>query len=128
MKRLRYERPHKLTRLHEELLAAGIRPERVEGDGATCWLTVADAVDEAAVAAVVNAHDATAASSGERQMANRTALHARARAARAELIDLAGKIAAGTATAAERTRALELLCRATAALIRLELAELEASD
>lgn len=59
MARLAYTRPNKLSLLHDELLAAGITPERVEGHGDHIWITVADDVSEAAVEAVVEAHDPT---------------------------------------------------------------------
>jgi hypothetical protein len=54
---LHYTRPNHLARLHDELLAAGITLERVEGDGDDIWITVTDGVSEASVAAVVGAHD-----------------------------------------------------------------------
>lgn len=60
-KRLPFAKAHRLSKLHDELLAAGITPERVEGtvDGKTCWITVDDAFDPAVVQAVVDAHDPT---------------------------------------------------------------------
>lgn len=58
-KRLHYTKPHLLSKLHDELIAAGIVPERVEGDGEDVWLTVTDGTVESAVAAVVDAHDPT---------------------------------------------------------------------
>jgi hypothetical protein len=54
--RLHYAKTHSLSKLHDELLAAGIAPERVEGKDGAIWITVADGVSEAAVAAVVGAH------------------------------------------------------------------------
>lgn len=60
-KQLQYVRPHLLSRLHDELVAAGIRPERVEGIGDEITLTVPDSQSEAPVAAVVQAHNAAPA-------------------------------------------------------------------
>ena len=73
MKRLSYAKVNNLSSLHDELLAAmpALRPvlnasgDReavmgVEGRGANIWLTVPDTADEAAIAAVVAAHDALA--------------------------------------------------------------------
>jgi hypothetical protein len=57
---LHYTRPNRLDVLHDQLLAAGIIPELVEGLGDDVWLTVADDQDPADVEAVVEAHDATA--------------------------------------------------------------------
>jgi len=73
MKRLHFAKPNNLSRLHNELLTAiptlaqtrlnaeGRRealPENVllEGMGNDIWLTVPDTADEAAIAAVVQAH------------------------------------------------------------------------
>ena len=72
MKRLHFAKPNNLSRLHDELLAAipTLRPipnargenepvMAVEGRGDDIWLTVPDDADEAAIAAIVQAHDAT---------------------------------------------------------------------
>lgn len=59
MKTLQYSRPNLLARLHDEILAAGIVPTRVEGAGNEIRITVEDAVSDASVAAVVAAHDPT---------------------------------------------------------------------
>jgi hypothetical protein len=72
MKRLHYNRPNNLSKLHDELLAAipALRPVpnddgelvavmRVEGREDDIWLTVPDDADEAAIAVVVDAHDPT---------------------------------------------------------------------
>ncbi len=59
MKTLRYSHPNLLARLHDELLAAGITPERVEGRGEDIWITVADGANEQTIAVVVAAHDPT---------------------------------------------------------------------
>lgn len=57
--RLEFTREHALSKLHDELLAAGVVPELVEGDGETCWITVADDADAELVRQVVDAHDPT---------------------------------------------------------------------
>ncbi|HEY9750219.1 MAG TPA: hypothetical protein V6C63_16160 [Allocoleopsis sp.] len=62
--RLIYTKPHNLNRLHQELIAEvpSLAPENgkarliIEGDGHTVVLTVPDESDQAAIAAVVNAH------------------------------------------------------------------------
>ena len=50
---------HDLDKLHNELHAAGIRPELVESDGHTVWLTFPSKPDTAAIEAVLAAHDPT---------------------------------------------------------------------
>lgn len=57
MKRLAYSRPHRLALLRDQLLAAGIVPLQLEGDGAELQLSVADDAPEALIASVVAAHD-----------------------------------------------------------------------
>ena len=79
MKRLHFQIPNNLSLLHDELLAAipGLGPApntlgildsdteqvelepviAVEGDGSNVWLTVPDDADQAAIRAVVLAHD-----------------------------------------------------------------------
>lgn len=47
----------RLAKLHQELLNAGITPERVEGSDLTIWLTLADGTNVATVDALVAAHD-----------------------------------------------------------------------
>ena len=73
MKRLHFPIPSNLSLLHEEILDAipTVAPVmnvtngqleavmRVEGNDNNVWLTVPDDVDEAAIAVVVQAHDAT---------------------------------------------------------------------
>lgn len=71
MKKLTYTKANFLTKLHEELLAlpalqsavgaSGYREAvfTIFGDGNTVTLVVPDGTDEAAIAAIVNAHDAT---------------------------------------------------------------------
>lgn len=70
MKRLQFNRPNNLSKLHDELLAAipALRPVlntqdrqeavmRVEGSGDTVWLEVPNTADTAAIGVVVQAHD-----------------------------------------------------------------------
>jgi hypothetical protein len=66
MRTLTYTRPHDLSRLHDELLAAGAIPlltdkgtTPVQGLGDEIYLTVPDDADEQAIAAIVAAHDPT---------------------------------------------------------------------
>jgi hypothetical protein len=56
-----FDKPHHLSRLHDELIADGITPESVRGqpDGDLFWITV-PAVLQPQVSAVVEAHDAVA--------------------------------------------------------------------
>ncbi len=65
---LRYTRPHLLSALHDELIAAGLPPTRCEGGYAgrpdELTLEYAPDVDEVAVAAVVARHDREAAQRG----------------------------------------------------------------
>ena len=74
MKRLDFARPNNLSALHDELMEAipTLRPSKdkdgnltptiqVEGLGDDVWLTVPDTADEAAISAVVQAHDPTIA-------------------------------------------------------------------
>lgn len=66
-KTLAYTRPHSLTKLHAELLAAvpSLRPQngaavmRISGNGTQLVLEVPDAADEAQIGGVVTAHDPT---------------------------------------------------------------------
>lgn len=65
-KTLQFEKPHRLSRLMDELLAAGAIPPVVDrrspliGSGDTITVHAPDDADEAAIAAVVAAHDPTA--------------------------------------------------------------------
>ncbi len=72
MKQLHFNRPNNLSLLHDELLEAmpslrsdstlGLHQEpimRVEGLDNELWLTVPDEADEAAIQAIVQAHDHT---------------------------------------------------------------------
>ncbi len=56
-----FDKPHHLSRLHDELIADGITPESVRGqpDGDKFWITV-PAIVQPQVSAVVEAHDAVA--------------------------------------------------------------------
>lgn len=78
MKRLHFTKSHRAGRLHEELLAAVAELQPVLGTdgrpsarltfehaGTDLWLTVPDDADEAAIAAVVAAHDPTKPSQAE---------------------------------------------------------------
>lgn len=56
MPRYQYRVPNRLSRLHDELLATGIVPERVEGRGDNVWITVPDTVTKARVDSTVAAH------------------------------------------------------------------------
>ena len=47
------------NKLHDELIAAGIVPLLVESLSGTTWITFADDADQAAIDAVVAAHDPT---------------------------------------------------------------------
>ena len=66
---LTYRKPHKLSLLHDQLLAAGITPEYVGGTGDDITIDVQDAVAKAAVDAVVNAHDPAVITTGEQDEA-----------------------------------------------------------
>lgn len=72
MKKLHYPIPNNLSALHDELLVAlptlapvkdahgtGTPVIQVSGNDKNVWLTVPDDADDAAITAVVNAHDAT---------------------------------------------------------------------
>lgn len=134
MKRLTYTKPHQLSQLHDELLAAGITPKRVEGleagqtaeiseelvAGPILWLSVDDDVDEATIAAVVAAHDPTTPPQD-----NATVMRERLKARIVEIEDLAAKLSANAATADERTRLLVLVAQGVARLARLELGQLD---
>lgn len=125
-KRLTYTKAHLLTALHDELVAAGIRPSYVggtAGDPDDIELAVDDAVDEAAVAAVVAAHDraaATAAWDAARQ-AERDE-DTQVRGLLAQLDDaIATASGTGTLTAAQVKAGLLLALRAIRLIVRHEL-------
>ncbi|HXI17889.1 MAG TPA: hypothetical protein VNM48_16125 [Chloroflexota bacterium] len=145
MKTLTYTQTHDLSQLHEEVLAAlpALRDTlRVEGPSSgaqvkdpdnagkyvtlpadppdTFRLTVPDDADEAAIAAVVKAHDPAVLSASERQATERTAadtdLHA---GAKASLVRLDAIISGGGAyTAAEVRSAVVDLARVQRRLLR----------
>lgn len=104
--RLAYTRPHRLARLHDELLAAGITPERVEGNGDDVWLTVPDGTSAAAVNAVVAAHDPAAIDAAKQ--ANEQAVTA-ARALVVQTAQTAVGVAYGSLTAAQVRALLAVL-------------------
>lgn len=60
-----YTKAHKLSLLHDQLLAAGVAPSHIEGIATDIRVTVADGVAKAAVDAVVTAHDAAVLSAAE---------------------------------------------------------------
>lgn len=62
-----YTRPNRLSRLHAELLAAGVIPQRVEGNDTFVRITVPDTVSKASVDAVVAAHDSAKYDQEEQQ-------------------------------------------------------------
>ena len=127
MKRLTYTRPHLLAALHDELIAAGLPPLRCEGGYPdrpdAIALEYDDAADEAAVAAVVAAHDGAAAQS---------AYDAARQAERDEDTQVTGFVAqlddaiataqaAGTLTAAQVKAGLLLALKGVRLIIRYEL-------
>ena len=58
--RYHFNKVHQLNTLHDELLAAGLTPQHVEGRDDDIWITV-EPSDEAAVTTVVTAHSGAAA-------------------------------------------------------------------
>lgn len=116
-----YRRPHRLGKIAAELMAgvpelrpvAGAGGDLVavasfSGDGVTLTVGCPDNTPEAAVAAIVAAHDPTTPSATEARDATR---QAHEDAWRAELQALLVKLDAGTATAAEQRRVAALLVR-----------------
>lgn len=125
-KRLTYTKAHLLTALHDELIAAGIHPTYVGGDPADpdgIVLELPDDADEAAVAAVVAAHDGAAATAA--WDAARQAERDEDGAVRGLLTQLDDAIAtasgAGTLTAAQVKGGLLLALRAIRLIVRYEL-------
>lgn len=121
MRQLVFVHPHRLWKISEELIAAvpALQPETlpdgtlrarvgVTGDGVTLTLYVPDNAPDAAIAAVVAAHDPTTPSASEARETTRQAHEA---AWRTELGTLLVKLEAGTATAAEQRRVAALLVR-----------------
>lgn len=72
-KTLQYLRPYRLDRLQDELLAAGIAPERVVGLGDALTIVVPDNADVAAVQTVVDAHNPAALDAAAQQQATQQA-------------------------------------------------------
>jgi len=108
-KKLQYRIPNKLDVLHDELRAAGFRPEMVSGSGDDIVLMMPDGVDEAAIGAIVAAHDPTKPTA--------TALDDTDRA------EIAAKLRAGldgwaTLTAAQKDALLRLCVRGVLRLAR----------
>jgi hypothetical protein len=75
---LPYAKAHDLSQLHDELLAAALVPERVEGLGDDLVLTMPDGTVEADVDAVVAAHVARAEVAARRRAGGRAAQRVRA--------------------------------------------------
>lgn len=121
MRTLTFTRPHRLGKIADELLAgvpalratanaAGelVARSAVSGDGATLTLSVPDAAPDAAIAAVVAAHDPTTPSATDTRDAARQAHES---AFGTELQALLVKLDAGTATASDQRRVAALLVR-----------------
>jgi hypothetical protein len=118
---LTYTKPHKLSLLHDQLLAAGVNLVLVEGRGDDIMLTVADNQPEAAVDAVVAAHDASVLSLSEQAARNLDDARADLRDQYASAIDrLDGIVANGaTYTAAQVRDAVVDLARILRAALKL---------
>jgi hypothetical protein len=114
---LSYTLPHDLDQLHDELNAAGVPPDRCEGDSATVTLTYPDGVSEPAVAAVVNAHVPRAAAARQAAEANQAALTQKTANAIATIENAADNWP--TLTAAQKDSATRLAVRVTARLARI---------
>lgn len=144
MRRLTFARPHRLGKLHDELLAAVptlrpvVRQDRenvavmtISGDGQTLTLAIPDDADDAAIEAVVAAHDATTPSTTEAQQtqtaANDTTIRQDITSRLQTMRDLAAKVEANTATAAEQRQLLALVARGQIRLARLSLNQLDAT-
>lgn len=140
MKRLVYTKPNRPLKLHDELVAAvpGLRLPGEDpsvpfmgfnSDGQTVTLTVADEIDEPAVAAVVAAHDPTTPGPSEvlRQQteANEQTLRERADQAVGTLQNAWDNW--GSLTNAQKDAALKLTVRVVIALARLTLRKLDSA-
>jgi hypothetical protein len=125
-KRASYSQPHDLSALHDELIAAGIRPTYVGGsasDPDRFVLELPDDADEGAVAAVLAAHDKPAAVA-KRQAAQQAERDedTQVRGLVAQLDDaIATASGAGTLTAAHVKAGLLLALRAIRMIVRHEL-------
>lgn len=126
MTQLRFEKPHDLARLHDELLAAIPDLEAVvEGDGNE--LRISAEGHEAKIEAVVQAHDpALAQAAREAQAANEALLVKRLDEAIAKLEQAAADWPALTPT--QKDAATRLAVRAVARLARLQLRRLDAIE
>lgn len=96
------ETPHLVdpAALSDELRTAGVDPAQIECSARRCVIRIANASDKDRASAVVSAHRYRAP--GERTKARETT-------ERAELVALHRKLLAGTASDAERDRAMALL-------------------
>lgn len=125
-KRLSYTKAHLLDALHDELIAAGIRPSYVGDQPGTAngiELDVADEQDEAAVAAVVAAHNRAAAQAAwdAARQAERDE-DGQVRGLLSQLDDaIAVATGAGTLTGVQVKAGLALALRAIRLIIRYEL-------
>lgn len=124
-KRLEYTKPHHLSTLHNQLVAAGYRPAPVEGEDPQRpgWLalTFPDAfADVAGVAAVVAAHDRAGAVAA--WQAARDAETQEDGALPLRLADLDAAIVAWpAATTAQKLDGVLVLLRACRLILRLQL-------
>jgi hypothetical protein len=125
-KRLTYTKAHLLSSLHDELIAAGIAPTYLGDKPGTAngiEMDVADEQDEAAVAAVVAAHNrasAQAAWDAARQAEADDDTQARGLVAQLDdAITLAS--GAGTLTAAQMKAGLLLALRSIRLVVKYEL-------
>lgn len=100
MPRHEYTKAHILHRLRDQLVAAGIPVEHVEGDGRTVRVVVPDGVTKEAVDAVLAAHDAAALTAATQAAADQAA------ADRAALAAFVGKAAPTTAETVAAVKAL----------------------
>lgn len=108
MKTLTFTRPNRLNHLLDELLTAGIAPKNVLGRGENITIDVDDAVDSAAVAAVVNAHDAAQWDQRDRQ---RTALETNDRTALVDVVKTLVSTGWDSLTPQQRTAVIVAIAR-----------------
>lgn len=125
---LRFEKKTKLVALYDELLAAGIEVERLEGDDSFVAITVPEGQAEPPVAAVVAAHDAGAPHASESVATNAAAVERKLQDALAAADTHITNIAAASPTAAQQKAALLFSLRAVKALLRRELQAFDAAD
>lgn len=124
---LRYVKAADLSALHDELLAAGVAPLRVEGTDTDVAVEVDAVTNASVVSAVVAAHNAaTAGAARDARVANEQTLRDRVEGA---LVSLnAAWTNWATLTAAQKDGALRLNVRVTVALSRLQLRRLEGTE